>query len=307
MAEEKKKTTKSTTKSASTSATKSNTTTRKKNTEEVKVEKKFCTNCGKELNEGETCNCISTKKSEGIVINTDSIINTCKSIWATILNIFKKPDTTITEEINNKESNKTVILTILLAITFAFYLMALVSNTVKNTVAGINNVTLGLGTISASSLDISYFKIFIYGVLIYGIMSFIPMLSTLIVAKITKNNEYSLKKAFKLYITSNAPLILGYLGMTLILLINVNLLNILGLIAFGIISVACFFNFILGFNKETTIREDRRSYALTSVLIIWIVIEVIALLIIVGSAFGDLYNKVSTPSNNTNYNDLFKW
>ncbi len=299
MAEEKKTTKKSTTTKRS--------TTKKNTVAEVKVEKKFCTNCGKELNEGETCNCVSTQKVEGIVINTESIINTCKSVWSTILNVFEKPDTTITEEINSKENSKTVILTVLLAITFAFYLMAVVSNTIKNAVAGINSATLGLGSISAASIDVSYFKIFIYGILIYGIMAFIPMLATLIVAKLTKNSEYNLKKAYKLYITSNAPLILGYLGMTLILLLNVNLLNILGFIAFGIVSVACFFNFILGFNKETTIRDDRRSYALTSVLIIWIVIEVIALLIIVGSAFGDIYDKVSTPSNNTNYNDLFKW
>ncbi len=158
MAEEKKTTKKSTTTKRS--------TTKKSNVEEVKVEKKFCTNCGKELNEGEACNCAIEKRTEGIVINTDSIINTLKNVWNTIVSVLKKPDTTITEEINNKENSKTVILTILLAISFAFYLMAIVSNTVKNAVASINSATLGLGNISASNIDISYFKIFIYGILI---------------------------------------------------------------------------------------------------------------------------------------------
>ena len=40
-----------------------------KEKEEVKVEKKFCTKCGKELNEGEVCSCTESKTE--VTINTD--------------------------------------------------------------------------------------------------------------------------------------------------------------------------------------------------------------------------------------------
>ena len=128
--------------------------------------------------------------------------------------------------------------------------------------------------------------------------------SFLIVKKITKNNEKKKKKSFKLYIISNSPLVLAYLGMAIIYLINVTLLNVLGLIAFLIISIACFFNFIIGFIKETNIREDRQSYALTSIVVLNIVIAIAAILIVGGSVLGDTYDAITDQNN---YNDRFDW
>ncbi|MDE5539392.1 MAG: hypothetical protein K2J20_02775 [Bacilli bacterium] len=310
MAEEKKTTTKSTTKkSAPKTATKSSTTTRKKTTEEVKVEKKFCTNCGKELNGGEVCECCTKKANEastGAVINSEALMNTGKNIWDTIINVFKKPSTTVKEEMEAKDCNKSIILLVLLAIAFAFYLMAVVRASVSAAIEGINSATAGLVNVGTYA-DVSYFKVFIYGIIIYALMAIIPMVATIIVAKLTRNNGYNFKKAFNLYITSSAPLILAFLGEAVILLINVSLLNVLGFIAFAIVSLFCFFNFILGFNGEMEVGENRRSYALTSVVIIWVIIEVVALVVVCGSVLNYVYGKVNTPATGTNYNDLFNW
>lgn len=278
--------------------TKTKKTTSKKN-EEVKVEKRFCTKCGKELKEGEVCNCESTNTTSAVTINSDAILNTAKNTLGTITNVYKKPDTTITEEINKKESTISIIILVSLAISFALYLMAVVSNTFET----LSNASYGLTTIVTN--DISYFKVFIYGVLIYAIMAVIPMFAAFIIAKITKNNNFTFKRAFKLYTTSNAPLIFGFLGLAIIMLLNVSLLNILGLLAGAIISIFCLFNFLLGFNKETTIREDRRSWAMTSIITVWVVIEIIALLIIVGAAGLDTYDKVNNSNpfgNNSSWN-----
>ena len=136
-------------------------------------------------------------------------------------------------------------------------------------------------------------------------MAVIPMFAAFLIAKITKNNDFTFKKAFKLYTTSNAPLIFGFLGLAIIMLLNISLLNILGLIAGAIISVFCLFNFLLGFNKETKIREDRRSWAITSLIAVWVIIEIIALLVIIGSAGLDAYDKVN--NNLPNYNDSWNW
>ena len=136
-------------------------------------------------------------------------------------------------------------------------------------------------------------------------MAVIPMFSAFLIGKITKNNNFTFKRSFKLYVTSNAPLVYGYLGLAVIMLLNISLLNLLGLLAGAIIHVFCFFNFHLGYNKETTKREDRRSWALTSIIAFWIVIEIIALIIVIGAAGLDTYDKVnnSIPNNN----NTFKW
>ena len=274
--------------------------TTSKKSEEVKVEKRFCTKCGKELKGEEKCSCENTTStSAGVTINSDALLNTAKNSFNTITNVFKKPDTTITEEINKKDNTISIILLISLAISFAFYLMAIVSSSVK----AVADATYGLTTIVTN--DISYFKIFIYGILIYAIMAVIPMFAAFLIAKITKNNDFTFKKAFKLYTTRNAPLIFGFLGLAIIMLLNISLLNILGLIAGAIISVFCLFNFLLGFNKETKIREDRRSWAITSLIAVWVIIEIIALLVIIGSAGLDAYDKVN--NNLPNYNDSWNW
>ena len=70
MAEEKKTTTKTTTKSSTKAASPKKTTAKVKN-EEVKVEKRFCTNCGKELIGEEECVCGS--KPEVVSVNTDAL------------------------------------------------------------------------------------------------------------------------------------------------------------------------------------------------------------------------------------------
>ena len=136
-------------------------------------------------------------------------------------------------------------------------------------------------------------------------MAILPMVAALIVAKITKNSSFTFKKAFKLYITSNAPLTLVYLGMAIIFLINVPLLNVLGLIASLIISLACFFNFILGFNKETKIKDDSRSYAITGLMALWIAMIVVAFIIVGATLIGSMID--TKTSSLDNYSDIFNW
>ena len=288
MAEEKKETTKKT------------TPKKKEAVEEIKVEKRFCTKCGKELKEGEVCDCSTTEEvSTPSTVNGDAIVNTCKNVWNTIINVFKRPATTIKEEVESKENNKSIILLVLLAVSFAFYLMAIISGMVS----GVEEAANSFWSYADAQVDVNYFQVFIYGILIYAIVAIIPIVAALIVGKITKNNNFTFKKAFKLYITSNAPLVLVYLGMAIILLIDVNLLNVLGTIASMIISVLCFFNFILGFNSEIKVKEDRRSYAITGLITTWIVILVVAFLIVGATIFGSIIEDV--PSSSDNIFDLF--
>ena len=288
MAEEKKET------------TKSKAPKKTEEVEEVKVEKRFCTKCGKELKEGEVCDCTAneTVSAGTSSINGDAIVNTGKDIWHTILNVFKKPATTVSEEANSKSSNKSIILIIVLAISFALYLMATFAGVAK----GVEEASSSLWT--TATVEVPYFQIFIYGILIYAIMAILPVVAALVVAKIAKNSNFTFKKAFNLYITSNAPMVFVYLGMSIILLLNVSLLNVLGTIATLIISLFCFFNFILGFNAETKIKEDRRSYAITGLITFWIVMIVVAFLIVGATLVGSLVDDINTSND---INDIFNW
>ena len=288
MAEEKKET------------TKSKAPKKTEEVEEVKVEKRFCTKCGKELKEGEVCDCTAneTVSAGTSSINGDAIVNTGKDIWHTILNVFKKPATTVSEEANSKSSNKSIILIIVLAISFALYLMAMFAGVAK----GVEEASSSLWT--TATVEVPYFQIFIYGILIYAIMAILPVVAALVVAKIAKNSNFTFKKAFNLYITSNAPMVFVYLGMSIILLLNVSLLNVLGTIATLIISLFCFFNFILGFNAETKIKEDRRSYAITGLITFWIVMIVVAFLIVGATLVGSLVDDINTSND---INDIFNW
>ena len=288
MAEEKKET------------TKSKAPKKTEEVEEVKVEKRFCTKCGKELKEGEVCDCTTneTVSAGTSSINGDAIVNTGKDIWHTILNVFKKPATTVSEEANSKSSNKSIILIIVLAISFALYLMAMFAGVAK----GVEEASSSLWT--TATVEVPYFQIFIYGILIYAIMAILPVVAALVVAKIAKNSNFTFKKAFNLYITSNAPMVFVYLGMAIILFLNVSLLNVLGTIATLIISLFCFFNFILGFNAETRIKEDRRSYAITGLITFWIVMIVVAFLIVGATLVGSLVDDINTSND---INDIFNW
>ena len=287
MAEEKKETT-------------TKKTPKKEVVEEVKVEKRFCTNCGKELKEGEVCDCTKEAPTASS-INGDAIVNTCKDIWHTILNVFKKPATTISEEANSSKSNKSIILIIVLAISFAFYLMAIFANVAK----GVEEAANSLWSLSSTSVEVPYFQIFIYGIIIYAILAILPVVAALVVAKIAKNSNFTFKKAFNLYITSNAPMVFVYLGMAIILLLNVSLLTVLGTIATIIISLFCFFNFILGFNAETKIKEDKRSYAITGLITFWIIMIIVAFLIVGATLVGSMVDEL--PSTSNDVNDIFNW
>lgn len=288
MAEEKKETTKKTPKTEA--------------VEEVKVEKRFCTNCGRELKEGEVCNCTAnTGANNASSINGDAIVNTCKDIWHTIINVFKKPATTVSEEANSSKSNKSIILIIVLAISYALYLMAMFANMAKSVESAANSIWSG----ASASVDVPYFQIFIYGIIIYAILAILPVVAALVVAKIAKNRDFTFKKSFNLYITSNAPMVFCYLGMAIILLLNVSLLTVLGTIATLIISLFCFFNFILGFNAETRMKEDRRSYAITGLIAFWIVMVIVAFLIVGATIFGSIVSDVQSTTNDIN--DIFNW
>jgi len=270
------------------------TTTKKTKKEEVKVEKRFCTKCGKELLDNETCSCETN--NEVVSINTDAIASLGKNLINTILNMYKKPSTTLDDEVKKIDTKSNLIMLVLIAISFGLYIMASFSR-ILVAFNGASRVSIN------HYIDIPYFKIFLYVSIVYFALSFIPVVASYLVARLAaKNYNLTLKKSLSLYATSMAPTILTNLLMAV--LYYLNLLTFVGAIIGSVISISCFFHYALGYLKVTNIPDDKKSYALTSLIIIWIVSFIIAILVFAGSVVTDITKEVNFR-NNFNYSDLF--
>lgn len=301
-----KSVTKKTTNSEVASAKTPKTVTKKvdvKPIEEVVVEKQFCTNCGRELKSGEVCLCTSKKEvknEEPISINTEAIVGLGQKFMNTIINMFKKPSTTLNKELENKDIKSPMIMLIVISLTYGL-----------NTIANFNAIIAEFVRrgYQLSYFTIPYFKIFIYMSLIYFILAFIPISAAYVVAKLTNNHEFNYQKSINLYATSMAPTVVVNLLMGLLAYLNI--LSGLGTLICLVISIACFFNYMLGYLNANKISENKKSYTLTLLLMIWLVTFMIAVGLFTYSVVNDLTNdfEAQNPNNNYNYNynNGFHW
>ncbi len=302
--EEPNKEVKKTTKGSKTTASKSAKTTSaeaksttkktvKKEKEEVASEKHFCTSCGRELNEGEVCNC---KDAINVSVNTEALADMGQSFVKTIIDMFKKPATTLDETVKKNDSKASIIMLVAIAISFGLY----ITSAFTSIMALLN----AYGGDYATYFEVPYFRIFLYMTLIYFILAFIPITAAYIVSKLTNNHDFNYKKSISLYATSMAPTIITNLLIALLYFLNI--LSWVGEIIGLVISIACFFHYMLGYINVNKISENKKSYALTSLVIIWIVTFIIALIIFTGSLVSDLSDDFSNRNNSYNYNTIFK-
>ncbi len=263
--------------------------TTKKTTKEVKVEKKFCTKCGKELTGDEVCTC-----EEAISVNTEALANVGKRFINTILNMYKKPATTLKEEVEKKDFKNSILILVAIAISFGLYFTG-----------GFNSILQSLNLMGNnydfnSIVNIPYFKIFIYMTLIYFIVAFIPVLIAWGLARFTGNKEFDFKKSLSLYATSMAPTI--FTNLLMAILYYLNILSWIGAIIGAIISLACFFHYILGLLDVLHVREDRKSYILTVFIVAWIVVVFIVIMILAGSLYSDIIKETVNSNYPTIWN-----
>lgn len=269
-------------------------TTPKEKKSEVKVEKKFCTKCGKELLNGEICTCDA---KEVISINKDALTSMGKGFLNTILNMYKKPSTTLDAEVERRDMSNNLFMLAVIAISFGLYIVAAFT-TILGTISGNSSLSL------SHYVDIPYFKIFLYASVMYFALSFIPALAAYFVARLTKNNDFYLKKSISLYIVSMVPTI--FTNLLMALLYYLNLLTFIGALIGATISLMCLFNYIFGFTRYTKIPDDKKPYALTGLIIIWIVTYIVAIVIFAGSIATDMTRDINIKPSST-YTDRFNW
>ncbi len=266
-------------------------------TEEVVVEKRFCKNCGKELKEGEVCDCTAKEapKATGssITINTGDLKELGLHFLNTIKNMFVHPASTVDEEVEEHDMKMGMLLLVVMAITVGLYVMG-----------GFKSIIASIGSFADFNINdavsIPYFKVFIYVTLINFIVAFIPITVAFLTNKIFKGESLSYKKCISLYATSMAPTIVSNLLMAL--LYAVNILSGLGAIIGVVISLICVFNFIVGFVRLTKIKENHQAYALTTLTVVYAVISVIVSVLLLGSLLSDVYKDIKV---NDRYNDIY--
>lgn len=261
-----------------------------KKVEEVKTEKHFCNYCGRELNEGEVCNC-----NDAINVNTEVLKDMGNNFISTIMGMFKKPATTLEDTVNKNDSKAAILTLIAIALSFGLFIMAAFGSIIS--------IITSYSKEYITYFEIPYFRIFIYMSLIYFLLAFIPITAAYIVSKLTNNHDFDYKKSISLYATSMAPTIVTNVLMGILYFLNI--LSWVGDIIGMVISIACFFHYMLGYIKVNKISEDKKSYALTSLVIIWIVTFIIAAIIFTGSLVSDLSSDFNNKNDSYHYNNIF--
>ena len=128
---------------------------------------KYCANCGKKLEEGETCNCneVLTSSSIDFGESANKLINLVKGMFTAPLKTIKA----------FKEENNFSLACVMVAITSiitGLFLMLLTKVLYEATVS-----TYTIGSYSVvSSVDIPYFKVFIIGFIISIVCYFVEAL-----------------------------------------------------------------------------------------------------------------------------------
>lgn len=263
---------------------------------EVKAEKKFCTKCGKEIKDGVEHECVQNSTVTSSV-TSDAVVNGIKDFFHLIGDSFKKPATTIKGLVEKANLKHALITLAIIAISYGLYmsgaftsLIGLISNIAGNNVNDI--------------VDIPYIKIFIYMTLIHFIVAFVPITVAFVAGKMSHNKDFDYKRAICLYAYSMLPTIVTNIIMALLYFVNI--LTWLGAIIGIVISVICFFHFILGFIDVIKISENKKAYAISGLVIVWTILSVVLMLLLTGSLVKDVSGDFSMKDRN-NYGDVFDW
>jgi len=265
-------------------------------TKEVKAEKKFCTKCGKEIKEGVEHECVQSSPATNSV-TSDAVVNGIKDFFRLIGDSFKKPATTIKELVEKANWKHALITLAIIAISYGLYMSGAFTSLV-----GLLGDFAG-GDIN-DLVDIPYFKIFIYMTLINFIVAFVPITVAFVAGKMSHNKDFDYKKAICLYTYSMVPTIVTNILMAL--LYAVDILTWLGALIGVVVSVICFFHFIFGFVDTVKVSEDKKSYAISGVVIVWTILSLVLSILLTGSLVKDVAGDFEIKDSN-DYSDLFNW
>lgn len=222
-----------------------------------------------------------------------------KEIWDAFINtlsgMYKKPMTTLKEEVKSPNTRNNLIMLFAIALSFGLMMMTGFKSVLSFTYSGISINDL---------VEVPYLKILCYATILYAVFAFIPMLVSFVISRVMKDDSFDFKKSICLY-TSSMSIIIP-VNLLMAVLYGLNFALWLGAIIAAVVNVMCFLNYILGYLNVNSINEDKQVGALTALIVSWVVVAFFLLCVIVG---------VSMPDNTTggfghgtsSYNDLLEW
>ncbi len=145
---------------------------------------KFCTNCGRELTEGEICNCRQTVESGDIFQN----------ILGVLKGIFVKPIETIKENAKEKNFVMSIILVGVMSLITGLFAMAILKNAYSLMFEGASSYLF-----STTSIDLPYAKTFFTSLIVVFILSFVYVGLLYLVNTVIFKGSANYKEIYSLY------------------------------------------------------------------------------------------------------------
>lgn len=179
---------------------------------------KYCTKCGKKLEEGKTCDCNKITK-----VASNTLFSECLDI---VKNFFKKPIDTLEENIDDSKLNSALVMIGFNAIAVGLFVIVVLKELFSSLMGlmmgfGSYNSMLGLGT--TTQMNIPYVKYFFIVIVVTIIITFLIALCSYLLAEKLFKGKTSIKKMITLFgfssIISTASLlvasILSFVNVTL--------------------------------------------------------------------------------------------
>lgn len=189
---------------------------------------KFCTKCGKPLEEGKVCEC--SKNTKTTTVTSGNLFSECVEI---VKNFLKKPIDTLEANIDDSKFNSSLIMIGINAIATGLFTIVLVKELIGSIMALMMSMSgygslMGLGTSALTTPAIPYVKYFIIAVLASAAVTFLTALcSYLLSAKVFKGNT-SVKKMITLFGFTSIISTVGLLAASLLTFVNMTI----GLVVF---------------------------------------------------------------------------
>ena len=187
---------------------------------------KFCTKCGKKLEEGQKCDCEKNQK-EKVASTTSSIdVNSYINSYIEIVKgIFTKPVNTIKKFATSDHFILGIIALILNSMISGIFLYCVSKEAMgsfTNLMGGYNSLLLG-----TTSIEIPFFKTFLYGILFMIVGFAVTALMIYLIAGSMMKDKIDIKKAFSLVgvcsvfttVTTIAAILLTYLSIKIMIVV----------------------------------------------------------------------------------------
>lgn len=237
------------------------------------------------------------KKEE--VKKTTTSGDVVKEIWDAFINtlsgMYKKPMTTLKEEVKTPNTRNNLIMLFLISLSFGLMMMTGFKSVLSITYGGISIDDL---------VDVPYLKVLCYATILCAVFAFIPILVSFVISRVMKDDNFDFKKAIALY-TSSMSIVIP-VNLLMAILYGLNIVVWLGAIIAAVVNVMAFLNYILGYVIINNVKEDKQVGTLTALIVSWVVVAFVVLCIIVGVSMPDTSN-TGLRGNNSSYNDLLEW